>query len=102
MRKLMIPIACLVALGACSAATVERDVGYVNTAASAVQAGCAEALPLANAAIGIPTAGPFIATGVQAGCTAAGVAKLASDPSSAAWLGEQSQMLKDALAKARA
>lgn len=65
-----------------------------TSATSQIASACAEVLPLANLAIGIPTVGPFIAAGVQVGCaTDAGIAKLAADPSSQAWLGEQKAKL---------
>ncbi len=80
-------------LGACTAAQIQ-------TASVDVQAACADILPLAQMASLIPQAGS-IASGVIVGCTtASGVARLASDPTSAAWLGMQAQMLKDLLKKA--
>ena len=80
-------------LGACTAAQVQ-------TASADVQAACADILPLAQMASLIPQASS-IASGVIVGCTtASGVARLASDPTSTAWLGMQAQMLKDLLKNA--
>lgn len=95
----IIAVATVLTLAGCAADQVQSGAAKVNAAATAVQAACADAIPLANAAIAIPTVGPFVAAGVQVGCTGAGVARLASDPSSAAWLGAQSQIMRDALAK---
>jgi hypothetical protein len=93
MHRKSLAAATLLAVSACTAAQIQDT-------SAAVQAGCAEALPLANLAIFIPTIGPAVAAGVQVGCgTASGVAKLVGDPSSAAWLGQQSQILKTALGK---
>lgn len=85
---------------ACTTAQVDRaqqDIAKVNTA---VQQACAVAMPLAGLATPLPVAGPYIAAGVQVGCgTAAGLAKLASDPTSVAWLNQQVGLLRAALGK---
>lgn len=81
-------------LAACTAAQVQQA-GAIN---AKIAAACAEAMPLANLAIGLPTVGPFIAAGVQIGCaTNSGLAKLASDPNSVAWLNQQIGILKAAV-----
>lgn len=99
MKKLL-ALTLLGALGACSAATVQRDTAAVAGFADQVQAACANAVPLAVLASGLPTVGPFIAAGVQVGCSSAGVAKLVADPSSVDWLTQQAALLKQALGKA--
>lgn len=97
-RKIIIMAIAAGGLAGCSAATVQRDVGQARQVAHSVKAACDLALPLAGMAAAIPTVGAFVAAGVQVGCgTEAGVAKLLDDPSSAAWLGQQAQMLKAAL-----
>ena len=93
-------------LSGCAAAPVtvspatSGDVAAVASDAAAVQAACAEAMPYAAAAAFIPIVGTYVAAGVQVGCsTADGIAKLIADPTSAAWLGAQLQLLKNALGK---
>lgn len=105
MQKLC-TIAVMLALAACSTAPIpispatQATVLALASDAAAVQSACAEALPLASLAAIIPVVGAYVAAGVQVGCdTANGVAKLTADPSSAAWLGEQIQMLKQAMGK---
>lgn len=84
----------LVALAGCTGAQVQQTAGTIAAA-------CANAMPLATLATPLPVAGPFIAAGVTVGCTTdAGLAKLAADPNSAAWLDQQATMLRAALAKA--
>lgn len=61
-------------LAACSAA-------QINAAATQIQSACADAAPL------LPIAGP-LAPYIGAACTVDGIAKLASDPSSAQWIGQ--------------
>lgn len=69
--------------------------------ASDIQAACAIAMPLAVAAAPVPVVGPFIAAGIQVGCgTAQGLANLAADPSSVAWVNQQIGLLKAGLAAA--
>lgn len=93
--------ACGVALSACSSQQVQQAVAKTQQVTGAVAAACQDTLPLANSAYPIPTVGPFVAAGVMAVCaTNDAVAKAAADPSTAEWLGQQSQILKDALAKA--
>lgn len=93
--------AMLLGVSACTQATVTRDLGYVADATASVQAACALAQPLADMAAALPVVGPFVAAGVTVGCTtSSGIAKLASDPSSAAWLGQQAQIMHDALVRA--
>lgn len=60
----------------------------VNSATSAIESACTELSPL------VPLAGP-IAPYIVAGCTADGIIKLASDPSSLAWLAKLKQQAKD-------
>ena len=92
MKRLSIVAALL--LSACTGAQVQHATG-------AVAAACANAMPLAQLATPLPVAGPFIAAGVTLGCTTdAGLAKLAADPNSAAWLDQQAAMLRAALARA--
>lgn len=75
---------CLVIL---TAACTPQQQAVVTTASSAVEAACNEAVPIANAAALVPGVAP-IAAYVVAGCmTAEGLAKLAADPTSAAWVG---------------
>jgi hypothetical protein len=74
--------------------------GRISSIDAAVNAGCAEALPLAGMTRLIPKVGNYVAAGVTVGCnTAAGIARLRADPSSAAWLGQQAQIMKGALGK---
>jgi hypothetical protein len=92
----LLPILGLLALAAC---TGNVAVDAQRNSAAVAQA-CAVALPYASAALAIPTVGPFVAAGVQVGCmTNAGLAKLAADPSSVAWLNQQTAMLKQALGR---
>jgi hypothetical protein len=94
-RRWYWPLA-LVGLGLVGCTPAQQ--AQVGAALDTVQAACNEALPLANLAIVIPTVGPFVAAGVQVGCgTAAGLAKLNADPTSAAWLAQQAAILKAAL-----
>lgn len=65
-------VACALSLVACST---------VNSVATQIQAACGEAMPL------VPLAGP-VAPYIVAGCSADGIVKLASDPSSVQWLGQ--------------
>ena len=95
MRGSTLVAAVALGLAACTAAEIESG-------ATAVQAGCARALPLANMAIVLPVIGPYVASGVQIGCgTASGIAKLVGEPSSAEWLAQQEAILKDAIGKMR-
>ena len=88
----------LLALWACTPAQQAQFTAQAAGVSAELQSACALALPLAQMATPIPTIGPFVATGVTVGCgTAQGLAKLAADPTSAAWVGEQMQMLKQAL-----
>lgn len=81
----------VLSLVACTAAQIE-------TGAERVALACAVARPLAAEALVLPTAGPFIAAGVVVGCaTDSTIARLAADPSSAAWLDRQAAMLHAAL-----
>jgi hypothetical protein len=97
MRKLLVLGAVLVS--ACSTAQMAE----VQKVSAAVEAGCADARPLLPLAGLIPVVGGYIAAGVDVACnTQAGLAKLAADPSSAEWLCQQVQMMKDALRKAGA
>jgi hypothetical protein len=90
MRRFL-PLLGLLALGSCTQA-------QFNSATSAIAIACADAMPLVPLALGIPTVGPFVAAGVQVACgTNAGLAKLAADPSSAEWLGQQIAIMKAAL-----
>ena len=85
-------------LTACTAAQLQQASNTAAGVSAELQTACALAMPLAQMATPLSTVGPFIAMGVTAGCgTAQGLAKLAADPASAAWLGEQMQMLKAAL-----
>lgn len=68
----MLGVFALLAMAACST---------VNSVATQVQNACAEAMPL------VPLAGP-VAPYITAACTADGIVKLASDPSSVQWLGQ--------------
>lgn len=96
MRYLIYSAALLV--GACTPAQLQQFSATSAGVSAELQTACALAMPLAQMATPLPTVGPFIAAGVTAGCgTAQGLAKLAADPASAAWLGEQMQMLKAAL-----
>ena len=88
----------LLALAGCNPAQVASVQVEAAKVGGELQAACAVALPLAGAAVVIPTVGPFIATGVQVGCgTASGLAKLAADPSSAAWVNQQIGLLRAAV-----
>ncbi len=61
----------------------------------AITAACTDIAPVLVVAGVIPAAGT-IAAGVQVGCfTAEGIAKLAADPASAVWIGQQKQILVD-------
>lgn len=72
----------------------------VESATTKIGAVCARVTPLAAKALALPTVGPFIAAGVWAGCaTDAGIARLAADPSSVAWLDKQAVMLHSALGR---
>lgn len=87
-------------VAACTAAQLQQATNTAAGVSVELQTACALAMPLAQMATPLPTVGPFIAMGVTAGCgTAQGLAKLAADPSSAAWVGEQMAMLKAALHK---
>ena len=90
--------ALLIVVAACTPAQLQRASVTAAGVSAELQTACALAMPLAQIAAPLPTVGPFIAMGVTAGCgTAEGLAKLAADPASAAWVGEQMQMLKAAL-----
>lgn len=94
----MTAVGALLILTACTTAQVNQAQQDAAAVAAKVQAACAVAMPLAGLAAGVPTVGPFIAAGVQVGCgTAAGLAKLASDPTSVAWLNQQIGLLRAAL-----
>lgn len=86
----------LIALGlsACSAAQtaqVETTAGKVD---AALQIACSDALAVANLAGLVPGVGAVIPY-INVGCaTADGLAKLAADPSSAAWVGQLTGMVK--------
>lgn len=96
MRKML--LGGLALLAACTPQQQAQFTVQAAGVSAELQAACALAMPLAQMATPIPTVGPFIATGVVAGCgTATGLAKLAADPTSAAWVGEQMQMLKTAM-----
>lgn len=88
-------------LASCSPAQQQQAVTTAVTVHNDIGAACAEAMPLAALATPLPVAGPFIAAGVQVACaTHDGIARLAADPNSAAWLQQQAAMLKAALSKA--
>lgn len=73
-------------------------VADVQSGTAAVENACNAAMPFVPLTIGIPTVGPFVAAGVQAGCaTNAGIAKLAADPSSVQWLQQQQAIMQRAL-----
>lgn len=101
-----LPLSLAIALSACGTpspvvtASTSAGVAKLSSDLDAVNAGCKEAVPLANLADIIPVVGTYIAAGVNIACTTeAGVNKLLADPSSATWLGTQIQMLKNALGK---
>lgn len=97
----MKPLILILAVLALSGCAAERTVRDVTVGADAVHLACSEAVPVAQMAVLIPGAGA-IAQGVVVGCqTADGLARLAAEPTSAAWLGEQTQMLKDLIARTR-
>lgn len=82
MRKIAF-VATVALAGACT----PQQQAVITSASSAVEAACNEAVPIANAAALVPGVAP-IAAYVVAGCmTAEGLAKLAADPTSAAWVG---------------
>ena len=98
--RTFLAFAAAVSLAACTPAHVQRAVTAVDKGTSTLETACAYALPLSNLAIGIPTVGPFIAAGVQVGCsTGAGLNKLAADPNSVAWLNQQIGLLRAATGK---
>jgi nitrous oxide reductase accessory protein NosL len=73
-------IAAVAALAACSQVQEDRAVSAAQTANMTLESACDMAVMLA------PIAGPY-APFITAGCsTAEGIAKLASDPSSVAWV----------------
>lgn len=81
-----VPIAWV--LSGCTAA--QREV-----VSSEIQIACSDVMPLTQIAALVPGANS-IAAGVNIGCTTAeGIARLAADPTSAVWLGQQKQMLTD-------
>lgn len=89
-------LAGLMFLGACTGNAVTD----LQSNMAAVQQACAAVEPLVPLTLSLPTVGPFVAAGVQVGCgTAAGLAKLAADPSSVQWLAQQEQILKAALGR---
>jgi hypothetical protein len=74
----------------------------VELTSNNVVAGCQAAMAVATPALVIPNAN-LVAAGVIAGCgSAAGVAKLLADPSSAAWLAQQEVMLAGAIKSVQA
>jgi hypothetical protein len=86
--------ACLAVFTVCAACTATQ----VQDTTAQIGAVCATVQPLASEALALPTVGPFVAAGVLVGCTTdAGIARLATDPSSAAWLNQQAAMLHSAL-----
>lgn len=97
--------ACVLSLAACTtgsppSSATQAQVAKVASVTASIAAGCQEALPLAMLAGAIPTIGPFVAAGVQVACrTDAGIAKLTADPSSAEWLGQQVEILKQAVGR---
>lgn len=100
MRSKVIFLLAFVGLGGCNPAQVQQVATNASDLNAKIAAACAEAVPLANLAIGIPTVGPFIAAGVQIGCsTNAGLARLAANPGSVAWLNQQIGLLRAALGK---
>lgn len=61
---------------------------------------CGVAMPFATLAMPLPIVGPYIAAGVQIGCTTAdGLARLRADANSAFWLAEQIGLLRAALGR---
>lgn len=99
MRRFL-TLAAAASLAACTATQVQQATTTAAGVNAKITAACAEAVPLANLAIGLPTIGPFIAAGVQIGCaTNSGLARLAADPNSAAWVNQQIGLLRAALGK---
>lgn len=88
------------ALWGCTAAQttqVQSTAGQVDTA---LQSACTDALLVANIAGLVPGVGAIIPY-INAGCaTADGIAKLAADPTSAAWLGQLTGEIKQLAAAA--
>jgi hypothetical protein len=83
-----------------AAAILAAGLGLSGCAAlnSALKTACDEALPLAELTKLIPVVGEYVAAGVQIGCgTSEGLARLAADPGSSAWVGRQTQMMTEAL-----
>lgn len=79
-------------------ASVAGAVTLVQTVTAEIAAACSEIAPFLPLAGAIPIIGVYVVPGVQLACnTDAGLQKLAGDPSSATWLGEQLQILKTAL-----
>jgi hypothetical protein len=109
MKRMILMAGGLFTLAACSgmpALTGDQKVAATATAeriqrdVDAVQAACAEAMPIATMAGIIPVIGTYIAEGVKVGCGSAnGVAALVERPGSAQWLGEQIQMMKAGLSR---
>jgi hypothetical protein len=75
-------------LGSCSAA-------QLTASSDAITVACEDARPVLAVAGAIPAAG-VIAIGLQVACfSAEGIARLAADPASAVWIGQQKQILVD-------
>ncbi len=75
-------------LAACTATQLTQNSDVVTAA-------CTDAAPVLAVAGAIPAAGT-VALGLQVGCfSAEGIARLAADPASAVWIGQQKQILVD-------
>ena len=82
------------ALTGCSSSQMASFQSQVNQVQPALQMACNDALTVANLAGLVPGVGAIVPY-INAGCaTAQGLAKLAADPSSAAWLGELTGEIK--------
>lgn len=67
----------------------------ISTGTDRVAAACAAVMPLAQQAAMLPPYGPAVAAFALAACGSnAGIARLAADPTSAAWLDEQAAQLR--------
>lgn len=92
--KLAASVAALLALGACSAQQQQDFTADAAKVQPALQTACNDAMAIANIAGLVPGVGAIVPY-INVGCgTAEGLAKLAADPSSAQWVGEQIGTIK--------
>ncbi len=88
--KRFVAAGALLLLTSCTAAQQAQ----LATAGATLQAACTDAIAIANIAGLVPGVGAIVPY-ITAGCaTAEGIARLAADPSSTQWLGQQIGAIK--------